>query len=313
MKFPKQSAAFLLLLALLLNLSGCYISTDYKAIASIVSLLQENLEKADAAHYVVGEEIVKDRPNFEIGTNRRLYDNIEVQIFFMDDDESGWTTEETNAFLSDQLIPAFDYIKEQAQRYDVTLSFKYVPYGNTYSKYYSMVYDGTVSPHLYLSLINQKTLDHAAQELGYENKEEMHQSLKFHDAYKEIIYLTVFNKAGVSYACNQQGSDFQSPSSKNTEYCVLFAEYNDEALEGISTRPSTIAYQLLQLYGAENLTKTPSRIFISEDYYPKDIMRGGDVENIKETEIDEYTAFSVGWLYSAPEVCYIKEFWKTDE
>lgn len=281
---------------------------------SILGIIGEQLEKADLAHYEVGDKIVKERPDYFFGANCRLENNIEVRVFFMDDAESSWNAEETKSFLYNQLIPAFDYIEEQAKQYDVTFNLKYFPYGSPYSRNYLMVYEGTVTTDPSMSEATKDTLTQASRALGYKYSDEMHKDIVYNDYNsKEVIYLTVFNKAGTSYTHNEPGNDFEIYATDRPEHCVLFSKYNSEDLEGIPTRPSTIAYQLLLLYGAERLDKTPSRIIIAEDYYPNDIMRGGDVENINETKIDEYTAYAVGWHDSAPEVCYIKDFWKTDE
>ena len=91
-----------------------------------------------------------------------------------------------------------------------------------------------------------------------------------------------------------------------SEHCVLFAN-NLSGSKG--SRASTIAHEILHLFGAEDYYVSMSREALANQKYPDDIMLW-QVERIQDNSIGDCTAYSVGWTDEVPDVCYDDRWWK---
>jgi hypothetical protein len=67
------------------------------------------------------------------------------------------------------------------------------------------------------------------------------------------------------------------------------------------------AQEILRLFGAEKLYNPPEKKEVAKKHYPKDIMVSG-FYTVSDNNIDEATAFYLGWTKSPPKVIY-KDHW----
>lgn len=282
------------LLIIILLTSSCFMP----ALFSIYSFLEPTSES-----FTVSEEIIETRPHFRLGENKNLVGIIEVVAFFMDDDESRWSNEEIAAFKDAHIVPAFDFIEEQAADWDIDVDFEI--------SIKTAVYNGTVNPNLNDGGSTKDTLDQASTYCGYISKEEMLREYRQGNN-SEVIFLTIFNKGGISYARDQI-----KPGTKETgyadyvEHSVIFAGYyeNDGVYFLPSDNAATIAHEVLHLFGAMDLYSPRQRLNVSNILYRDDIMLL-DSHDLSKLRVQEFTAFSIGWTDSVPKACYIEEFWQ---
>jgi hypothetical protein len=83
-------------------------------------------------------------------------------------------------------------------------------------------------------------------------------------------------------------------STKDVEFAVVSYKY-----------PSEIAHNILQLYGAADLYKTPFRrnekkIEFMAKEFPNEIMQDPYAKSINKCEISEYTKYLIGWTDKLP-------------
>ena len=146
-------------------------------------------------------------------------------------------------------------------------------------------------------------LDKAAEDLGFSSNWELYSAFKNGlQRNDDVIFLTFLNKAGKSYTRHF----ISTGQSSYAEHCVIFSDY----LEGpnFGCRASTVAHELLHLFGAEDFYNGYRQI-LAYQVYPKDIMLWMP-EDAYENEIGDFTAYTVGWTETVPEICYNENWWK---
>lgn len=246
------------------------------------------------------------RPYYNLGHNRNLSGKPVVVLLFLDDDESSWSKEEVEAFTSNQALVALDYLEESASAYGVELDFTVESYSSATSGY-QMKYEGIVNPDLNNGGSTKDTIDKAAQDIGCKTNWGLYSYYKEKYPEEDIIFLAILNKAGVSYTRNLIGAGYVDYA----EHSVIFAntlEAEDTTLED-GERSASIAFHILQLFGAQKLYTSVEREIIATFTYPNDIMLGVS-NDINNHTIGDCTAYSVGWTNVVPEVCKLEEWWK---
>lgn len=239
-------------------------------------------------------QIDPNRQSYDMGICRKLEGNIDVYLFFMDDDESSWNSDCASSFIDNAINPALSYIQHEAQQWGKTLRFNtpevYVTGGD---KGFTMKYNGTVTADWDDMLTNgpQDILVQAAKCIGYSDEYEMFNHYRDETARDNAVYLTLFNKDGRSYSLLQSNTK----SGMYAEHCVLFSmtEYD--------FRSSCIAHEILHLYGAEDYY-LGSREPIAAEIYPNDIMFQ-IYDDVNLHKLGDYTAFTIGWTDLIPDVC----------
>lgn len=234
------------------------------------------------------------RPDCGFGTCQNLSGKITVLIYYMDDAESSWTEEQVYHFTNQQVRPALAFLEAEAKKYRVSLSFEV---GDLFmgARYFD---DVIVSPSQ-TGLVTVDVLDQAAYCFAYGTANKMHHAINGGYDGDEIIYLTVFNKNGTSYALNPKRGD---PDAEGfIEHAVIFAyDLTSDRTDPVGSQASIVANQILYLYGAESLSKNPNRKMLASLYYPNDIMLRQDYA-VRKNEIGAATAFYVGWTDRVPE------------
>lgn len=240
------------------------------------------------------------RPSYLLGNCRTLKDNPMVVAFFIDDDESSWTANEVKDYTNQYIKVGLKYLEDKAKEWNVELKFSMQSYSTPLSDY-EFKYDGSVIEDLRINGSSKDVLDQAAYAMGYSSNWELYTRLK--NKYKtEIIFLTFINKPGLSYTRR-----VIAPCELTySEHCVLFSDHIDG--DSYANRASTVAHELLHLYGAEDFYEG-RRLILANRLYPKDIMLCMPIETYKN-EIGDFTAYTVGWTDRIPEICYNENWWK---
>ncbi len=241
------------------------------------------------------------RPAYELANCRKLEGKPVVVLIFMDDNESYWQEDEVLAFTEEHILVGLDYLEKNAKKWGVELDFVIESYSTPLSGY-EIKYEGTVNPNLHNGGSTKDVLDHAAADIGCEGNWELYSYYKAKYPNDDIIFLNFLNKSGTSYTRNAISMGYLEYS----EHCVLFAN-NLSGSKG--SRASTIAHEILHLFGAEDYYVSMSREFLANQAYPDDIMLW-QFERIQDNTIGDCTAYSVGWTDKAPAVCYDDRWWK---
>ena len=236
------------------------------------------------------------RPDYDYGTLRSLKGDIVVAVFYMNDWEGNWSKAEMDAYTEKEIKPALDFLKKEAQARGIVLNFEV----ETYSP---LIYTRKVIVDIRAE--NEESidvLDEAAQCLNYAEDQKMYDALSAAHGGKEVICLTVFNKAGTGYAINPSRGNAQMI----TEHCILFSKELYPLMEVEGGQSSVIAAMILYLYGAESLSSS-SRKEIAQTVYPRDVMLLQSYY-ISENNIGNATAFYIGWIDEPPAVLSYKDW-----
>lgn len=239
------------------------------------------------------DEINKLRPDYNLGTCRNLKGDVAVALFFMEDFESEWTSEEMTKFTDNEIKPGLEFLEKQAERYgvDLKLSIKCVttsvPYNGEVITDSKKEGEGTVD-----------ALEQAANYLDYSSAKEMIQSFKAKYG-EEVVYYTIFNKSGISYAINPP----RGMESDVDEHCISFTYSDGPKEKDEGAQASVIASRMLYLYGAERYSTSPSRKGMAKWFYRNDIILNQNYY-IKTNDVCEVTAFYIGWTDKVPDIMY---------
>ena len=246
--------------------------------------------REDSADQLFG--VNKLRVDYDLGTCRDLKGNVSVVLFYMDDFESSWTTDEIKKFTEQEIEPALVFLEIQAMLHGVKLNL------SIKQSYSSLFYDDEVILDVAgTGLATIDVLSQAARGLDYFSDEEMISD--FRNRYEtEVVCFTIFNKNGISYAINpHRGETIQIE-----EHCIIFAyDLNSDRDDPIGAQSSVVVHEMLHLFGAEDLYTPVARKTLAREYYPDDIMLGANYYIITNN-IGEATAFYIGWTDEVPAV-----------
>ncbi len=261
-------------------------SKSYQILPGITDMTQEEL-----------------RPNFWLGNNKKLSDDVLVVILFIDDNESHWAKQEIDDFTETAIKPALAFLEDEAKKHNNNLKFK-IESLSKYNTNKSLKYDGTVNRNLNVGGSSKDVLDQAAQKLGFENNWDIYSYYKNQQGENDLIFLNLLNKDGISYArnCNSIGY------AAYAEHAVIFSRYLGEAVQ--KDRASTVAHEILHLFGAEDMYTTFSRELLATRFYYNDIMLLSPNLSILTYSVGDLTAYSVGWYNTPPELCYNELWWQ---
>ena len=244
------------------------------------------------------------RPSYNLGSCRSLVGTKPVLMFFIDDYESNWTEEEISNFWYNTVIPGLDYLEEQASYRSVYLDFS-PGYYSTGATGISLKYNGIIDNDLMDGTYNSDLVDVAARCLGYTGQEQLYASMKEYYGSEDIVFLTLVDKPGRSYCINDVSDDGYT----FIEHCVIYSSYGSN-MSG--TCPSTIAHEVLHLFGAEDYYDPygiyPNRLNMAKEIYPNDIMLTV-YYNIYDNSIGNFTAYTVGWSNIIPDECKNLGWW----
>ena len=246
------------------------------------------------------------RPHYKLANCRNLEGNPVVVLIFIDDNESHWTKEDVSTFTKEHIMVGLNYLEKNAKKWGIQLDFVIESYSTPLSGY-EIKYEGTVNKNLYNGGSTKDVLDKAAQDIGCDSNWELYSYYKSKYPNDDIIFLNFLNKPGRSYTRNAISTGYLEYS----EHCVIFSDYlgSYPGMREDGSRASTIAHEILHLFGAEDYYTSVSRENLANQKYPNDIMLW-QYDVIRHNSIGDYTAFSVGWTDVVPEVCYDHRWWE---
>ncbi len=309
MKHSKKCLPILLLMLLPLILTSCGVLNVGLAV-SLIQLSPKTVRDIECidmpyetAEISVPEEVPSDsqgtdsdlRPAYNKGTSRKLEGDLVVAAFFIDDQRCHWAPEEITEFTAKSLLPALDYLREQADDYDIDLDFTVWRYSVAFSDGLEdlTVDTGTTSDTLRLAARNI---------FNYPSPNELLSSLSQKAGGCEILPLVFINRDGSS--SYQPTIDY--------EFCAIY-RYRPDAPETYNpTRiAATIARETLEMFGA-NYYNYQERTELTERKYPRDIMLMNHVY-LGNLEISPVTAYLIGWTDEPPEVVLRPEWRKAQK
>ncbi|MGI6279936.1 MAG: hypothetical protein ACOYJS_05185, partial [Acutalibacteraceae bacterium] len=241
------------------------------------------------------------RPAYNVGNCRTLSGDVDVAVFFMDDDESVWDDYTIGKVVDSQIVPALEFLEWRALEWDIVLNLTLKIY-RTDNNNRPLKYNGKVTQNLLETGATKDALMQAATQIGYESDWYMHKKMRERNNGNDVIYITLFNKKGIPYTIC-----FNSPGrSTEVEHCVIYIDHlNTPGLYKIYSANSVIfLHEILHLFGAEDYYNNEKRKAIAEKKYPKDVMLCS-TSVLRENQIGEYTAYSIGWTDNTPDVCYM--------
>lgn len=257
----------------------------------IIPRLFPFLSTPSVPEYTVSDTVINTRTNYRMGNNCDLKGDVDVKLFFVNDDESEWTDKEIERVTQNSIMPALEFLKDEAKSYGVQLNF------SVQSFFEEQQYHGIINKNLRNGGSTKDVLIQAAKHLGYNSVLAMDGDLREKNGGREVIYLTLVNKDGISFARNQ----IARGNIGHIEHCVIFAPFDD----------STVAHEILHLFGAEDYYDG-ERLDVARKLYPLDIMLL-ETHSLSLLKVGDATAFSIGWTNEQPEVCYIEEWWQQEE
>ncbi len=251
---------------------------------------------------VVDEFQDEYRPRYMLGNCRELSGNPLVVLLFIDDDESSWSAAEVREYTNKYINEGLKYLELKAEEWGVDLKFSVKSYSTALSDY-TLKYEGTVIKDLNISGSSKDVVEQAARDMGYSSSWAMYSMFKTEYAgASDVIFLTFLNKPGISYTRCLIGPT----TSEFVEHCVIFSDY----LNGtpIKYMASTVAHELLHLFGAEDFYEG-KREYLAYLLYPREIMLTYQ-ETTYEHDISDFTAYTIGWIHTAPSICFNENWWK---
>lgn len=250
---------------------------------------------------IITPTVDETRKNYNTGSCYDMEKDICYYVVFLDDRESKWNENEKSIFTENKLSVSLDYLSNKASEYSVSLckEYKIYPADDT-----ALTFDGIVESDVVENGSQEDILNQISLSTGYSSPEKMDSEIKKELDVKQIAYLFVLNKDGRSYKYSYVTED-----SKKIEFCVFF----DDAIsfDGNTCR-STIAHELLHLFGAEDFYdpygEMPQRQKLAEELYPNDIMFSLK-DDVNDAQIGSFTAYTVGWTDTLPKECDVPEWW----
>ena len=238
------------------------------------------------------------------GNYKKLKQDFFMLFIFMDDDESSWDQNSIYEYWNTNIKSATSFIEKWGKHYgyDITI---HKGYYSTHSCKFNVRYKGKACADLFKSSAGNDHMKQAISCLGFSSLSALHEKMVKFSKQTQVAYAVIFNKPGIAFCTSNaeqvDGNDFR--------YAILFEIY-----PGVSGgTDSAIAHEILHLFGAEDYydpyKKYPKRLKMAKELCPNDIMLNAYV-NIDYNVIDEFTAYSVGWLDKIPEKYNHEDWWK---
>ena len=270
----------------------CFLLTSAACISLGESIMWIGIDKLE------GDALGELRPDYDLGDCRELRGHISVILFFVDDHESHWTMNDIVHFTSEEIMPALEFLEEQFDYHLGPHDFLAFEIVETHS---GKTYHGDVITSVReTGLCTVDVLHQMARTEGYPS-DEAWMAAKQEQYGTEIVCLTFFNKGGAEYALNPP----RGGESDVTEHCVVFSRDRDStSTDFYGFQASLIAAEILYLYGGESLDATPEREALAESRYADDVMLHS-YYSVWEHDINDATAFYIGWIDEAPRALYL--------
>lgn len=256
-----------------------------------------------------GESVPGDpyRPMFDKGTCRNFSGKIYLLTIYVDDEESSWSQEEIDAFHQQVTSPALNYLAYQAQNRNIPLEFSSGYYSTDLERGRVIRYPGILGDSSQSSG-NADVLDHVAMSMDFSSKIAMYDHVLAQSGADQLAIMVAMNKTGRSYAC----CDKDNNPNHNLEYTMV---YRNHWKSQKFTTSTTVAHELLHLFGAEDMYQEESdgrraqRAAIAKQLFPNDIMFAGYYE-IWDNVLSKATTYTIGWSDVPPDACTTDAWWE---
>ncbi len=301
----RKFLAIILAFSMLVSLSGCTLTTANLTV--INDDIEENTVEKGYYDWEIDRSVKKAkyyeyRKNYNIGSCKDLSGNVTVYCWFINDSVSSWNTLQLCTALDYTVKPAFDFIEQESKKYGIELSFD-IKIGKSEKMSLTNDFDGIVNPDLHDGGSTKIIVNRIAEKLGYETDEELNRVLSRENE-GEIIHLCLLNKSGITYT--------RHSLNVNTSFCEQVVFFSDGMVSDLSgVKASTVARQVLKLYGGVDTYGTYGPNKLGKEYFPTDIMVSEDMW-LKNITIDELTAFMIGWV-DEPHEIFTKPLWQQTE
>ena len=242
------------------------------------------------------------RSRYGLGTCHTLEGDQTVVLFFIDDEESYWTEAEVRDFTALRVIPALEFLCEEAATWGIELSFTVKRYSTPLSDGLSLRYDGEVIQDFNRHGSTKDLPKQCAAVFGFENEIDFLAALTEEHKNENIIPLMLLSKDGTAISRPQLSEQIVD----HMEHAILFTDRLSERENNwrySRSRIATIAHEILHLFGAEDYYLTDGRLTLAEEHYPDDIMLL-DTYDISALRVREMTAYAVGWIREPPALCF---------
>lgn len=303
-----RRSGIIILIAAIVFLNGCMRYEFYTETSNhtkgIFDLEDCDLPVKDGQNIILENNnvIQQYRAHYGLGTCHSLTGKQTVVLFFMDDNESSWSAEEIVEFTNEIIIPALEFLQNQAEQWNVDLTFNIKRYSTPLSNDLNMVYNSSVIKDLSISGSTKDLPEQVATIFGFNSELECLAALIEEYENESVIPLMLINKDGTAYARNQLVEGIIG----HMEHSVIFTDplgYPVGSWKYSERRSATTAHEILHLFGAEDYYLDDDRMQLAEKYYINDIMLL-DSYRLSQLNIDKATAYYIGWTDEIPEVCY---------
>ena len=233
------------------------------------------------------------------GICKNLTQDAKVLLVFVNDDESSWTRQEMNKFISDLVDPALEYIEYYATRYGHSISMEDCTFLDDGGNIMPVRINGSLSDGndetagvITLDLVSA-TLD----AYGFSDKTQLMENVQSYAGTEQVAVMFCVDKPGRSFA----------NTGANPESVVLYTSY-----KGADSRASVFAHELMHLFGAEDMYDEgglrANRYAMAKQMHPNELFCG-EQWNLYDNIISSYTAYAVGWLDKLPAEYDCIEWW----
>jgi hypothetical protein len=231
---------------------------------------------------VLGQDVGKWRA----GSAYRLAGSVYTLTCFVSGPDDQWAPEEKQSILS-RLREGTQWLTAQAAKYNVSVSFTGGTFGWTDDIKLPEIDRGTSSGKERVDMVSV-----VLAKVGYARPL---------DLYNSLIAKTKCDNVQVVIFIKGQGNGYTMAFTTGMDEEMYFLEGSvlyEKYWTGGALRPSSIAHEILHQYGAWDLYKTFQQTQENEDrarqMFPNSIMLRY-FDDINEAEVDELTAWLVGW------------------
>jgi len=244
------------------------------------------------------------RSEHDIGTCRTLSEDAAIVVLCADDDISSWTTQNIE-LIREQAEWASQYLCKKAAAYGIELTLPVFVYAT--NDYRQIRYSGIINT----GGEQLDALSGIALNWGFDDKWDMHRTLKKNFQMEQIVYIVAhYKENSPTYA---QAASHYDPSIDwcLPEYCVI--PYYGEEYCGVN-----MVHEILHSFGAQDFYVKDSgtgtikynadRAELAQTLCPNDVMLCRTF-NKNKVEISTFTAYTIGWLDELPQEYNCPEWW----
>ena len=229
----------------------------------------------------------QDNRIYHLGSGKALRGNIYVLSCFVSDRNNEWTRQE-KLQVYNKLYRTQNWLIAQARRYNVWLNFEGGNFGLDRDIKLNHIDYGTGSGREDVNVVTT-----VLRAIGYSNSLSFYNWALNNSNSSNVIVLVFVKGAGTSYAIPYNDPRIDS-ELYYLEGAVIYSHYSN----GLELYDATIAHEILHLFGAwdiyETFMQTRDREESARRLFPNSIMLR-IAQNIDTLEVDELTAWLIGW------------------